>query len=129
MKVTEQTDDITKAEEMVVDIKIQLKQGADVLPTPVESVLEKFFCFPSLLSCMTLEEQRKTGDTRHHRGEVWTDCWKTQELHHDLFGSKDGRSQHLLSQVERLAGLAGKEPHQNAPVHKGVHHPKRDGND
>jgi hypothetical protein len=27
---------------MVLEIKVQLKQGVDVLPTPVESVVEKF---------------------------------------------------------------------------------------
>ena len=25
---------------------------------------------------------------KHHRGEVWTDCWKTQELPHTLLGAK-----------------------------------------
>jgi len=42
LKVTEKADAISKAEEMVLDIKVQLKQGVGVLPTPVESVVEKF---------------------------------------------------------------------------------------
>ncbi len=42
LKVTEKADAISKAEEMVLEIKVQLKQGVGVLPTPVESVVEKF---------------------------------------------------------------------------------------
>ena len=42
MKVTEKADAISKAEEMVLEIKVQLKQGVGVLPTPVEIVVEKF---------------------------------------------------------------------------------------
>jgi hypothetical protein len=42
LKVTEKADAITKAEEMVLQLRVQLKEGVGVLPTPVESVVEKF---------------------------------------------------------------------------------------
>jgi hypothetical protein len=36
LKVTEKADAISKAEEMVLELRVQLKQGVGVLPTPVE---------------------------------------------------------------------------------------------
>ena len=42
LKVTEKADAISKAEEMVVELRVQLKQGVGVLLTPVERVVEKF---------------------------------------------------------------------------------------
>ena len=42
LMVTEKADGISKVEDMVLEIKVQLKQGVGVLPSPVESVVEKF---------------------------------------------------------------------------------------
>jgi len=42
LKMTEKADAISKAEEMVLELRVQLKQGVGVLPTPVERVVEKF---------------------------------------------------------------------------------------
>ncbi|WP_237699238.1 hypothetical protein [Synechococcus sp. CC9311] len=42
MKVIERADAIAKAEEMVMEIRVTLKQGGSVLPMPVEEVVERF---------------------------------------------------------------------------------------
>ena len=42
LKVSDKEVAISKAEEMVLEIKVQLKQGIGVMPTPVEFVVDKF---------------------------------------------------------------------------------------
>ena len=62
--MTEKADAISKAEEMVLEIKVQLKQGVGVLPTPVESVVEKFLETKRVLWCVTLEESKEDRDAK-----------------------------------------------------------------
>lgn len=45
LKVADRMDAISKAEEMVLEIKVQLKQGGSVLPLPVGDLVEKFLAF------------------------------------------------------------------------------------
>jgi len=42
LKVSERSVAISKAEEMVVELRVQLKQGGSVLPLPVEELVERF---------------------------------------------------------------------------------------
>jgi len=42
LKVSERSVAISKAEEMVLELRVQLKQGGSVLPLPVEELVERF---------------------------------------------------------------------------------------